>query len=148
MHSNSLNATALPLQAPLRLGIVCSTRKTMPRYVVMFTFSYRLLVKAACRRHLGFVGTPNSIFCVLSGTPSALRHTLVFLVVTLTRRPRDEVRRAYNFQSPHLESRKPRCEKDRKTWNILCTLSASYCCAIPSPPITRSLACLVPAAAI
>ena len=113
------------------------------RNVFFLTFFYRPPVKATCRRHLGFVGTPNTpCSMALLGTQPALRHTLLFLGVTLSRRLEDKVRRAYRGAESISRAEKPSLRKGQKDMATFCTLVASYCCVIPSLLITRRLLAL------
>ena len=145
MHSNAIMTTALPSShfCGLELSAAC-TRKMSLRHVFFLTFSYRLLVKPACRRHLGFVETPNTpCSMALLDTQSALRHTLLFLVLTLSRRLRDEVRRAYSGVESTSRAEEASLRKGQKDTEKFCTLAASYCCVVPSPPITHRLPALL-----
>ena len=145
MHSNAIVTTALPSShfCGLELSAAC-TRKMSLRHVFFLTFSYRLLVKLACRRHLGFVETPNTpCSMALLDTQPALRHTLLFLVMTLSRRLRDEVRRAYSGVESTSRAEEASLRKGPRDLETLCTLSASYWCVVASPPITRRLLALL-----
>ena len=113
------------------------------RNVFILIFFYRPPVEATCRRHLGFVGTPNtSCSMALLGTQPALRHTLLFLVVTLSRRLGDKVRRAYRGVESTSRAEEPSLRKGPKDMARFCTLVASYCCVMPSLLITRRLLAL------
>ena len=144
MHSNAIVTTALPSShfCGLELSATC-TRKMSLRHVFFLTFVYRLLVKTACRRLLGFVGTPNTpCSMTLLSTQPALHHTLL-LVVTLTLRLRNEVRKAYSGAESTSRAEKAWLRKGPKDREKFCTLAASYCCVVPFPPITRRLLALL-----
>ena len=75
----------------------------------------------------------------LLGMQSTLRNTLFLLVVKLTRRLRDEFRRAYSGAEFTSRVEVASLRDGPKDMENLYTLAASYCCVIPSPPITRRL---------
>ena len=79
---------------------------------------------------------------VLLGTQPALRHTLLFLVVTLSHRLEDKVRGAYRGVESTSRAENTSLRKGPKDMARFCTLVASYCCVITSLLITRRLLAL------